>query len=78
MLKLFFSDAVDLAHRVENVRAFRVQQQRKLAQLRSIEGPAGASPHQGPRLTLQFGIAFTEWIIDWCREAERRLADERK
>jgi DNA-binding PadR family transcriptional regulator len=73
MLKLFFSDAVDAQHRVENVRSFRVLQERKLAELRSIEAAASAGAPQGPRLTLQFGLAFAEWIVDWCLEAERRL-----
>jgi hypothetical protein len=26
-------------------------------------------------MTLEFGIAYQEFLADWCRRAERRLAD---
>src|SRR5437588_39355 len=76
MLKLFFSDALP-ERRIENIRAMRERQQRKLAQLRAIEqkdrGPAQAAA--GPYLTLELGIGFTQWFIDWCEATERRLAE---
>jgi DNA-binding PadR family transcriptional regulator len=71
MLKLFFSDSVP-EQRVEIVRAMRARQERKLAQLRAIEPMASKGP-TGAHLTLQMGIGFTEWIIDWCEATERRL-----
>jgi DNA-binding PadR family transcriptional regulator len=74
MLKLFFSDSLP-ARRIEIVRAMRTRQERKLAQLRSIEPFASKGP-TGSYLTLQMGIGFTEWIIDWCEATERRLATE--
>ena len=73
MLKLFFSDALP-ERRVENIRAMRERQQRKLAQLRAIELKAADGP-RGPYLTLELGIGFTQWFIDWCEAAERRLAE---
>jgi DNA-binding PadR family transcriptional regulator len=73
MLKLFFSDALP-ERRIENIRAMRERQQRKLAQLRAIEEHAADGP-QGPYLTLQLGIGFTQWFIEWCEAAERRLAE---
>ncbi len=73
LLKLFFSDAVEPGYRVQYLRAFREMQERKLEQLRAIEGPAKPGP-EGPYLSLQFGLAQTEWMVNWCREAEQRLA----
>jgi PadR family transcriptional regulator AphA len=74
MLKLFFSDALP-ERRIENIRAIRERQQRKLAQLRAIEPHASEGP-QGPYMTLKLGIGYTQWLIDWCEAAERRLAEE--
>ena len=72
MLKLFFSDVLP-ERRIENIRAMRERQQRKLAQLRAIGAMASEGP-QGPYLTLQLGIGFTQCVIDWCEATERRLA----
>src|SRR5215831_15893654 len=73
MLKLFFSDALP-ERRIENIRAMRERQQRKLAQLRAIEEHATEGPG-GPYMTLQLGIGLTQWFIDWCEAAERSLAE---
>jgi DNA-binding PadR family transcriptional regulator len=72
MLKLFFSDALP-ERRIENIRAMRELQQRKLAQLRAIEPMARMGP-PGPRLTLELGITFTQSVIEWCEATESRLA----
>jgi DNA-binding PadR family transcriptional regulator len=72
MLKLFFSDSLP-ERRIEIVRAIRTRQERKLAQLRSIEPFASKGP-TGSYLTLQMGIGSTEWIIEWCEATERQLA----
>jgi hypothetical protein len=74
MLKLFFSDSLP-ARRIENIRAMRGVQERKLAHLRSLEPHASQGP-TGAYLTLQLGIASTQCFIDWCAAAERRLAAE--
>jgi hypothetical protein len=72
MLKLFFSDCSP-ERRIENIRAMREVQARKLAVLRAIQPRASKGP-LGPRLTLELGIGFTQWMIDWCEATERRLA----
>jgi PadR family transcriptional regulator, regulatory protein AphA len=76
MLKLFFSDSLP-EQRIANIRAMRARQERKLAQLRAIEPMASQGP-TGPALTLELGIGFTQWFIDWCEETERRLAAEQE
>ena len=72
MLKLFFSDALP-GQRLENIRQMRQRHELKLAQLNAIEPMALEGP-LGPRMTLELGIGFTRWFIDWCVQAERRLA----
>jgi DNA-binding PadR family transcriptional regulator len=73
MLKLFFSDALP-EHTAENLRAMRAVHERKLAVLRGIEEMAGHGS-DGPRLTLELGIKHSEFMIDWCASAERRVAE---
>ena len=72
MLKLFFSDSLP-ERRIEIVRAIRMREERDLAHLRSIAPHASKGP-TGSYLTLQLGIGFTEWIIEWCEATERQLA----
>ncbi len=74
MLKLFFSDNLP-ERRIENIRAMRVRQERKLAQLQAMEEGARKGP-TGTYLTLQLGIGSTKWFIEWCEETERLLAEE--
>ena len=74
MLKLFFSDSLP-DQQLENIRAIRALQERKLSQLRAIEQKADQM-HSGPRLTLGLGISITQGVIDWCHAAERRLGDQ--
>jgi PadR family transcriptional regulator, regulatory protein AphA len=74
MLKLFFSDSLP-ERRLENIRAMRALQERKLSELRGIEQKADQM-HPGPRLTLELGMSITHGIIDWCDAAERRLGQE--
>jgi PadR family transcriptional regulator, regulatory protein AphA len=74
MLKLFFSDSLP-ARRVENIRLMRMRNERKLGELRALAAKADGM-RSGPRLTLELGIGSTQWLIDWCRTAERRLSDE--
>ena len=73
MLKLFFSDLTDPEHRLDNVRAMRALQDRKLEQLEALHAKAGEM-RPGPRMTLELGIGMTEWLIDWCVQTERRLS----
>jgi DNA-binding PadR family transcriptional regulator len=72
MLKLFFSDFTNPEHRLQNLRAMREGHERKLEQLRTLRANGGPV-HAGPALTLELGLGMTQWLIDWCRNAEARL-----
>jgi DNA-binding PadR family transcriptional regulator len=74
MLKLFFSDSLP-ERRIANIRAMREREERALGQLRASV-PHASQGAEGPYLTLHFGIALTEWTIEWCEATERRLAAE--
>jgi PadR family transcriptional regulator AphA len=76
MLKLFFSDAAEPRFRVEQLRAFREQQEAKLAGLRLLEDDARDGEHQGPYLSLRLGLAMTEATVESCLELERDLTDD--
>ncbi len=73
MLKLFFSDALP-EQTAANLLAMRAVHERKLELLRAIEPIAELGP-DGPRLTLELGIRHSEFMIDWCASAERRIAE---
>jgi hypothetical protein len=51
-----------------------------LEQLRAIAAVKDAQSDGGepgsPRLTLEWGIAYQEFAIDWCKQMEQRLAAE--
>jgi DNA-binding PadR family transcriptional regulator len=72
MLKLFFSDAAPEL-RVDQLRSFARALEGNLAALRELQPLAPEMP-EGPRLTLEFGIAQMQFMVDWCRRMESRLA----
>jgi PadR family transcriptional regulator, regulatory protein AphA len=75
MLKLLFSDAAAPRFRIEQLRAFREQQESKLAALRLLEDDARDGEHRGPYLSLRLGLAMTEAVAEACRELEQELTD---
>jgi DNA-binding PadR family transcriptional regulator len=75
MLKLFFSDFTDPAHRLRNVRNMRSVQERKREQLMQLHTMADDMP-RGPRMALELGLGMTQWLIGWCATTEARLVAE--
>jgi PadR family transcriptional regulator, regulatory protein AphA len=77
-LKLFFSDALPREERVEPVRQMRAAHEQILQQLEGIasDKDADGADQGAPRLCLEWGIAYQEFMIDWCSKMERRLAAE--
>jgi DNA-binding PadR family transcriptional regulator len=78
LLKLFLSDALSPEEAAHQIRRMRAEHERLLSELRAIEPHARAKRDERdkrfPLITLEFGIAYQEFIIDWCSQMERRLA----
>jgi PadR family transcriptional regulator, regulatory protein AphA len=79
-LKFFFSDCLSEEERLELIRRVRDEHEQVADQLRRIEPAAreaaDSTGNRAPYMTLEFGIAYQEFIADWCRKAESRLALE--
>jgi DNA-binding PadR family transcriptional regulator len=80
VLKLFFSDALPPAEQLAQLRRLRAEHERIAEQLRAIEPEARAGCDRDgvrfPYLTLEWGIAYEDFQVEWCKRAERRLAAE--
>jgi PadR family transcriptional regulator, regulatory protein AphA len=78
MLKLFFSDVLGPEQQLEQIRRIRRGHEAVRDRLQQIEpGAREADEAKGLRctlLTLDWGIAYQDGIIDWCERAERELA----
>ena len=74
-LKFFFADALSGDEKLEPLRAMRGAHEQVLEQLRGIRGDAQGEP-TSPKLCLDWGIAYQQFMIDWCSRMERELAGE--
>src|SRR4051812_9742585 len=75
VLKFFFSDALPEDQRTLPLEAMREEHERVLEQLEAIAAGGVAEDEAGaPRLTLEWGIAYQRFAIDWCTEMEHRRA----
>jgi DNA-binding PadR family transcriptional regulator len=75
-LKFFFSDALDAEEQLDLVRRVRDTHARIAEQLRAIEPAEAEGKPPAPLLTLEFGIAYQEFLADWCAQAEKRLREK--
>jgi PadR family transcriptional regulator, regulatory protein AphA len=77
-LKLFFSDVLDREEQIAQIRRMRAEHEKVAEQLRTMEpGVREAAEESGTplcHLTLEWGIAYQDFVVDWCRRAERRLS----
>jgi PadR family transcriptional regulator AphA len=80
VLRLFFSDSLSREEQLDQLRRMRAQHEQVAEQLRATEvGVRAAGKRAGigcPLLTLEWGIAYEDFLIDWCNRTERRLARE--
>jgi PadR family transcriptional regulator AphA len=72
-LKFFFSDVLSREEQVALVGRVRETHERVAEQLRGIRPAAPEDKPPAPLMTLEFGIAYQEFLADWCKRAERRL-----
>lgn len=77
-LKFFFSDSLTPDEQIAQVRRIRQTHEEIAERLREIrpDQPAGRPP--APLMTLEFGIAYQEFLAEWCARAEERLATARQ
>jgi PadR family transcriptional regulator, regulatory protein AphA len=75
-LKFFFSDSLSDEEQLALVRRVRATHEQIAAQLRAIEPESTEGKPPAPLMTLEFGIAYQEFLAGWCAEAERRLIGE--
>jgi DNA-binding PadR family transcriptional regulator len=76
-LKFFFSDALSPEQQVALVGRVRETHERLAEQLRGIQPAGSEDKPPAPLMTLEFGIAYQEFLAQWCKRAERRLAGRR-
>jgi len=78
ILKLFFSDSLPPHERGAQWRRMREEHERAGEQLRAIHpGAAAAAADRGegmPLRVLEFGIAYQDFVADWCKRMESREA----
>ena len=72
-LKFFFSDSLTAEEQLELVRRIARHARALAEQLRAIEPAEAEGKPPAPLLTLEFGIAYQEFLADWCAQAEKRL-----
>jgi DNA-binding PadR family transcriptional regulator len=75
-LKFFFSDALMREEQLAQLHHIRRTHERIAEELRAIEPETPKGKPPAPLMTLEFGIAYQEFLAGWCAEAERRLAGE--
>jgi DNA-binding PadR family transcriptional regulator len=79
LLKFFFADGLSPEEEVQQLRLMRAEHERHLAQMRAIEpGARAAAEERGerhPLMTFEFGLAYQEFVVDWCKRLEERLAE---
>ena len=72
-LKFFFSDSLTREEQLAQLRHIRETHERIARRLRAIEPESHDGRPPAPLMTLEFGIAYQEFLAGWCAEAERRL-----
>ena len=73
LLKLFFSEGRDPGDVREHLHSVRERSESVAAHLRSLRTDAGNPDAPGPRMVLEFGIAFNEWLAEYWAEVDERL-----
>ncbi len=77
LLRFFFADVLGGEDQLELVREIRAEHERTRREMQAIRPKAEeARAERGqefPLMTLEFGIAYQEFVIEWCSQVERRL-----
>ena len=76
LLKLFFADALSTEEAIELVRAMRAKHEVILDGIRRASPPYRADRKFG-YVTWTYGLGIHGWVVDWCKQLERDLAEGR-
>lgn len=73
LLQLRFAGVLEPAGQLEIVRRMRALHERRATDLQALlEADEFDDPFH--RMTVEFGVGWNQWTIEWCTAAERRLA----
>ncbi|HEX8744554.1 MAG TPA: PadR family transcriptional regulator [Thermoleophilaceae bacterium] len=73
LLKLFFSEGRDLGEVREHLSAVRERSEAVAEQLRGLRSDVNPDPDPGPRMVLEFGVAFNEWLAEYWGRIDEQL-----
>jgi DNA-binding PadR family transcriptional regulator len=76
LLRFFFADVMTTEEAVALLRRMRRRHEEIVARLEVVEPAAAQSENRFPHLTARFGLDFHRWIVNWCTDMERELAEE--
>ncbi len=76
LLKLFFADALSAEEQLGVVRAMRARHESILDGIRRAT-PLYSAEQRFRYVAWRYGLGIHGWIVDWCRELERELAEAR-
>ena len=79
LLRFFFADVVSAEDQLDVVRDIREMHERIRDEMQAIRPKAGeARTERGfefPLRTLEFGLAYQDFIVDWCSRMEREIQE---
>jgi PadR family transcriptional regulator, regulatory protein AphA len=76
LLRLRFAGVLEPDEQLQVVRRMRALHERRADALQALID-AGVFDDPFHRMTIEFGLGWNEWAIDWCGAAERRLSRRR-
>jgi PadR family transcriptional regulator, regulatory protein AphA len=76
LLRIFFAAALPADEALQAVREHGAEHERTLAVLRGVRDDPARPKGGYPELVLEYGIGLHEWIADWSRRTEERLASQ--
>lgn len=80
LMKLFFADRLAVDERRALIDRIREHHRRSLRALQTSRSAAtareAAHDQHFPRITLDFGIELSSFVIDWCDRLQQSIADQ--
>jgi DNA-binding PadR family transcriptional regulator len=73
LLRLRFAGVLEPGEQLELLRRMRALRERRAADLQALID-AGEFDDPFHRMTIEFGLGWNEWAVNWCKAMERRLA----